>query len=193
MSVEEHKAFAPSPGAVRVSVVTASDSRTPATDQGGQLASELCRAAGFTVVGEAILPDEPARVAERVNKLVEGGIVDAILLTGGTGISRRDTTVEAVAALFHKLIPGYGEIFRALSFAEIGSAAMLSRAVAGTVGTVAVFTMPGSPAGVRLALEQLVIPELPHIVSELNRHGTRKAPVPVSLPAFPHGHRSPRG
>lgn len=151
-------------------MVTVSDTRTSKTDEGGRLVSDLCRAAGFTIIGEAILPDEPANVAEQVRKLVADGQVDAILLTGGTGISRRDTTVEAVSTLFHKTIDGYGELFRSLSYAAIGPAAMLSRAVAGTIGTVVVFVMPGSPAAVRLALEKLILPELGHVVAQLHRH-----------------------
>src|SRR5204863_3833902 len=98
-----------------------------------------------------------------------------ILLTGGTGLSRRDSTIEAVAQLFDKTIDGYGELFRSLSYAEIGAAAMLSRATAGTIDAVAVFTMPGSPAGVRLALEKLILPELGHVVAELRRHDGREA------------------
>ncbi len=176
MSATEHKAHAPAASAIRIGVVTVSDTRTPGTDEGGRLVSELCRGAGFHIVGEAILPDEPAQVAGQVSKLVSDGQVDAILLTGGTGISRRDTTVEAVAGLLHKTIDGYGELFRSLSYAAVGAAAMLSRATAGTIGTVAVFTMPGSPAAVRLALEKLILPELAHIVAELHRHGSGKSP-----------------
>jgi len=170
VSVEEHKAEAPQRGAIRVNVVTVSDTRTTVTDEGGRLVAELCRGAGFYVAGGAILPDEPRRIAEHVGQLAHGAQIDAILVTGGTGISRRDTTVEAVTPLFDKILPGYGELFRALSYAEIGAAAMLSRATAGTIGTVIVFTLPGSPAGVRLALEKLIIPELPHMVAQLHRH-----------------------
>jgi molybdenum cofactor biosynthesis protein B len=170
MSASEHKAFAPSPAAVRVGIVTVSDSRTTATNEGGRVAREICRAAGFQVADEVIEPDEPERVSARVRGWAASGRLEAILLTGGTGISRRDTTAEAVTGLFDKPIPGYGELFRWLSYSDIGAAAMLSRASAGTVGAVAVFTMPGSPAGVRLALDKLIVPELPHVVSELRRH-----------------------
>jgi molybdenum cofactor biosynthesis protein B len=170
VSVEEHKAEGPQPGRIRINVVTVSDTRTTITDEGGHLIGELCRAAGFYVAGGAILPDETQRLAEHVGSLARDAQVDAILVTGGTGISRRDTTVEALAPLFDKTLPGYGELFRALSFAEIGAAAMLSRATAGTIGTVIVFTLPGSPGGVRLALEKLIIPELPHMVAQLHRH-----------------------
>jgi molybdenum cofactor biosynthesis protein B len=171
VSVAEHKRHAPAARAVRVAVITVSDTRSEKTDEGGRLVRELCQGAGFSVVSEGLLRDEPADVTERVRALCAAGGVDAILLTGGTGLSRRDTTVEAVAALFDKTIDGYGELFRALSFAEIGAAAMLSRATAGTIGQVALFTMPGSPGGVRLALEKLILPELGHVVGELHRHG----------------------
>jgi len=113
--------------------------------------------------------------------VVERGEADAVLLTGGTGLARRDSTVEAVTALLDKRIDGYGELFRMLSFAEIGAAAMLSRAVAGTVGRVALFLMPGSPAGVRLAMERLILPELSHVVGELRRTGAHD-------PRGDHGH-----
>jgi molybdenum cofactor biosynthesis protein B len=170
VSVEEHKAEAPEPRVIRINIVTVSDTRTALTDEGGRLASDLCRAAGFVVAGGAIIPDEPARIGDHIGQLARDGQVDAILVTGGTGISRRDTTIEALAALFAKTLPGFGELFRALSYAEIGSAAMLSRATAGTIGNTIVFTLPGSPAGVRLALEKLIIPELPHMVAQLHRH-----------------------
>jgi molybdenum cofactor biosynthesis protein B len=169
VSVEQHKASAPAAETIRVNVVTVSDSRTPENDDGGRLAGELCRAAGFAVVGGAILPDDLTRVREHVGELARAAEVHAVLVTGGTGISPRDTTTEALVPLFDKTLPGFGELFRALSFAEIGPAAMLSRAAAGTIGQVVVFTLPGSPAGVRLALERLILPELPHIVSQLRR------------------------
>jgi molybdenum cofactor biosynthesis protein B len=170
VSVEEHRAEAPERGKIRVNVVTVSDTRTTATDEGGRLVAELCRSAGFYVAGGAILPDDPRRIAEHVGQLAHGAPLDAILVTGGTGIAQRDTTIEALTPLFEKTLPGYGELFRALSFAEIGAAAMLSRATAGTIGPVIVFTLPGSPGGVRLALEKLIIPELPHLVAQLHRH-----------------------
>lgn len=160
---------------MRLAIVTVSDTRTAETDVGGNLAAELCRGAGFTVRSQIILRDEPDEVSARVKSWAGSGDIDAVLLTGGTGLSRRDTTVEAVSRLFEKTIPGYGELFRALSFAEVGAAAMLSRANAGTVGSTVVFTMPGAPAGVRLALEKLILPELAHLVSQLqgSAHGAR--------------------
>jgi molybdenum cofactor biosynthesis protein B len=170
VSVEEHQAEAPDRGNIRVNVVTVSDTRTVLTDEGGRLAGDLCRGAGFYVAGGAILPDDVQRIADHVGVLAREAQVDAILVTGGTGISRRDVTIEALAPLFEKTLPGYGELFRALSYAEIGAAAMLSRATAGTIGTVIIFTLPGSPAGVRLALEKLILPQLPHLVAQLHKH-----------------------
>jgi molybdenum cofactor biosynthesis protein B len=169
VSVHEHKAAAPAPGAIRVNIITVSDTRTPATDEGGRLAIDLCNGGGFLVAGGAILPDDPARICDHVAALAKEGQVDVVIVTGGTGISRRDSTIEALAGLYEKTLPGFGELFRALSFAEIGTAAMLSRANAGTIGRVVVFTLPGSPAGVRLALERLILPELPHLVAQLSR------------------------
>lgn len=172
MSVAEHKRHAPSAHDIRVAVVTVSDSRTEATDQGGALLHDLATAAGFTVVSKVIVRDEPATVAAHVRSLTEpaqaGGPVQVILLTGGTGLSRRDTTVEALAATFDKTLDGFGELFRMLSYQELGAAAMLSRATAGSIGSTAVFLMPGSPAACRLAMEKLILPELTHIVGQLS-------------------------
>ena len=174
MGVDDHKAHAPAAAAVRVFIVTASDSRTPETNQGGQLVRQLAQAAGFAIAGETLLPDDRDAIRETLNGVLARREADAILLTGGTGLAERDNTVEAVAGLLEKRIDGYGELFRMLSFAEIGPAAMLSRAIAGTIGRVAVFAMPGSPAGVRLAMERLIVPELAHVVGELSRRGGHK-------------------
>ncbi len=173
MGVEDHRSHAPAAAAVRVFIVTASDSRTPETNQGGQLVRELAQAAGFSITGESLLPDDRDAIREALRGVVNQRAADAILLTGGTGLAERDNTVEAVASLLDKRIDGYGELFRMLSFAEIGPAAMLSRAIAGSVGRVAIFAMPGSPAGVRLAMERLILPELAHVVGELSRRGGR--------------------
>jgi molybdenum cofactor biosynthesis protein B len=169
MGADDHKAYAPTAASIRVFIVTASDSRTPDTNQGGRLVRELAEAAGFPIAGEALLPDEKDAIRAALTRILDERTTDAILLTGGTGIAPRDNTVEAVAGLLEKRIDGYGELFRMLSFAEIGPAAMLSRAIAGTVGPVALFAMPGSPAGVRLAMERLILPELAHVVGELHR------------------------
>jgi len=131
MSVAEHKALSPSPGGVRVALLTASDSRTSGDNEGGAVLRRLAVDAGFSVVEEALLREEPDALRARVEALAAGG-VDAVLVTGGTGLGPRDRTPEAVAPLFERRLEGFGELFRALSFAEIGPAAMLSRADAGS-------------------------------------------------------------
>jgi molybdenum cofactor biosynthesis protein B len=167
VSADEHKRQAPAAAEIKVAVTTVSDTRTEATDVGGRLVRELCDQAGITVASAAIVRDEPAVVASHVRALVAANQVHAVLLTGGTGIARRDTTVEALAALFDKTLDGFGELFRLLSFQEIGSAAMLSRATAGVMGGVLVFLMPGSPKAVALAMSRLILPELGHMVAQL--------------------------
>jgi molybdenum cofactor biosynthesis protein B len=167
MPADEHRARAPR--TVRVFVLTVSDTRTEATDTSGQAARELCAAAGHEVAGYRILRDEPAEVRALVQELCARGAVDAILVNGGTGLSRRDSTYEALVGLLDKRLDGFGELFRALSFREIGPAAMLSRATAGVCGGVVVFATPGSTPAVRLALEQLILPELGHVVAEVRR------------------------
>jgi molybdenum cofactor biosynthesis protein B len=169
MSVAEHKALSPTPSTLRVALLTASDSRTGADDEGGRVLRQLAAEAGFAVVGEALLREEPAALREHVAALAASGTVDAVLVTGGTGLAPRDRTPEAIGALFERRLDGFGELFRALSFAEIGPAAMLSRADAGVVGGVLVFLLPGSPAAVRLAMQRLIVPELAHAVGQLRR------------------------
>lgn len=172
MAVEEHKGFAPPPVTLRVAVVTASDSRTPENNEGGRLLATLSSDAGFAVAHDIILRENPAQIRDHLRLLIDGskaGKLDGVLITGGTGVAGRDSTIEALAPLLDKTLPGFGELFRMLSFAEIGAAAMLSRAMAGTAGAVALFAMPGSPAGVRLAMERLIVPELPHLVGQLRR------------------------
>jgi molybdenum cofactor biosynthesis protein B len=181
----DHRAYAPAPAAIRVFVVTASDSRTPETNQGGRLVKELAEAAGFSVVGEMLLQDDRDTIRGFISRLIAEKAADAILLTGGTGIAHRDATIEALAGLLEKRVDGYGELFRMLSFAEIGPAAMLSRAMAGTIGSVALFAMPGSPASVRLAMERLILPELAHVVGELTRRG---GSAPAGHGGHDHGH-----
>ena len=166
-SAQEHRQQAPA--SIACAVVTISDTRTEATDRSGTLIVEFLRAAGHAVVDRAIVPDEPSRIRPLLMQYGLRGDVDAVLLTGGTGISPRDRTFETVSELFTKPLPGYGELFRMLSYQEIGAAALLSRAVGGLVGSMAVLTMPGSTAAVRLAMEKLIIPELGHIVREATK------------------------
>jgi molybdenum cofactor biosynthesis protein B len=165
--VRAHRASAPS--SVACFVATSSESRTEANDEGGRLLREGLLGAGHRLVGYRIVPDDPSALRQLVEVDAPAASAQALLITGGTGLGPRDRTLEAVAPLFTRELPGFGEIFRALSFAEIGSAAMLSRAAAGTVGSLLVFTLPGSPAAVRLALERLILPELGHAIGLLQR------------------------
>jgi molybdenum cofactor biosynthesis protein B len=167
MGVGEHKQHAPKQ--VRVFVVTVSDTRTEETDTSGRAARDLVEAAGHVVAGYRVLKDEPAEVAALVRRIADERIADAVITSGGTGVSRRDSTYEAVAQLLDKRLDGFGELFRMLSYQEIGSAAMLSRAVAGLHRGVVVFATPGSTAAVKLALEKLILPELGHLAFEVNR------------------------
>jgi molybdenum cofactor biosynthesis protein B len=150
-------------------VITVSDTRTLANDTGGQGVIERLTAAGHELAAREIIPDEPQRMHGLLTALSKRDDIDAILLTGGTGLSSRDQTFETVSGLFTKALPGYGELFRMLSYQEIGPAAMLSRATGGLIGRTLVLTMPGSPAGVGLAMEKLIIPELPHLIREARR------------------------
>ena len=192
MSASEHRSFAPAAASIRVAVVSVSDTRTLDSDEGGALLQARAAAGGFAVVSRELVPDEPELLRARVTALVAGGAADVLLLTGGTGLAPRDGTVEAVEPLFDRKLPGYGELFRMLSFAEIGSAAMMSRATAGVIGQVAVFLTPGSPGGVALALDRLILPELAHLVGELRRSPHRAAPGSIgpdrSRAEGPHAH-----
>ena len=163
----EHKAHAPR--SVSCFVLTISDTKTPETDTSGVLIQELLRAGGHRIAGSAIVRDEPADVQRIVREQCADPAVQAVILTGGTGITSRDSTFEAVEALLDKRLPGFGELFHMLSYQEIGGAAMLSRAQAGVRAGRIVVSLPGSPDACRLALEKLLIPELGHLVREVNR------------------------
>ena len=167
MSSAEHRAT--SPASVRCYVITVSDTRTEETDTGGKAVSELLAAAGHMVVGRHIVRDEPAEVAALVALNADSDHVDVIITTGGTGITRRDSTFEAIDGLLEKRLPGFGELFRMLSYQEIGAAAMLSRACMGTCRGKIVVALPGSENAVRLALTRLLVPELGHLVNETRR------------------------
>lgn len=164
---DEHRRHAPR--TVGCAVVTISDTRTLETDVGGRAAVELLEAAGHRVVERRIVPDEPDVLRRLLVELAEQEGIEAVLLTGGTGLGRRDQTFETLSALLDKPLPGYGELLRMLSFQEIGPAAMLSRATGGLMGQTVVLSMPGAPAAVRLALEKLILPELGHLVREARR------------------------
>jgi molybdenum cofactor biosynthesis protein B len=188
VTVANHRNAAPAANDLRVAVITVSDTRTLQTDESGSLAQALTTKAGYHVTLRELLPDEPAQIAARVRALAGGGQVDAILLTGGTGVSARDGTVEALGPLLDRRLDGFGELFRMLSFAEVGAAAMLSRALGGTIGQVAVFALPGSPAAVQLALPRLILPELAHLIGQLKPRGSSDRGGERH-----HGHRHPPG
>ncbi|MEL6353163.1 MAG: MogA/MoaB family molybdenum cofactor biosynthesis protein [Cyanobacteria bacterium J06627_28] len=154
--------------AVDCAVLTVSDTRTPATDKSGQLMQTQLTAAGHWVCHYQILKDEPAQIAALVQQLVLRPDIKAILLNGGTGIAPRDTTYDAIVPLLTKELPGFGEIFRQLSYAEIGSRAIASRAIAGVIDTTLLFSVPGSTKAVALALETLILPELRHLTGLLS-------------------------
>jgi molybdenum cofactor biosynthesis protein B len=165
----EHKAQAPT--SVRCAILTVSDTRTEATDTGGKAISTLLIEAGHEVVAKRILRDEPMLVQQLILALIadEEARVQAIITTGGTGITSRDSTYEAVIALFEKQLDGFGELFRMLSYQEIGAAAMLSRACAGVLRKRIIVSLPGSEHAVRLAMSKLILPELGHLVREVSR------------------------
>ena len=153
-------------------VVTVSDTRTIETDVGGALAERLLMGAGHAVTCRYLVPDEPEAIREVIERelaRVGADAVDLVVTTGGTGIGPRDGTVEVVEALLDKTLDGFGELFRQLSYQQIGSAAMLSRAVGGLVGRAFVFALPGSPHAVELALKELILPELGHLLRERDR------------------------
>jgi molybdenum cofactor biosynthesis protein B len=169
MGHEEHRREAPR--TLRIFVVTASDTRGEAEDESGAWLHDAVTRAGHEVAGRRIVRDEPDAIRAALREAAGAG-ADAIVVNGGTGIAARDRTYEAVAGLLDKRIDGFGELFRMLSWHEIGSAAMLSRAVAGAWGGRAVFSVPGSIAAVRLAWEKLIGPELGHVVRELRKDRT---------------------
>jgi molybdenum cofactor biosynthesis protein B len=163
----QHRAYAPR--AVRCAVLTVSDSRTLADDSSGESIAAALTAAGHEIADRAIVKDDAGAIAAAVRRGIERDDVDAVIVTGGTGVSPRDVTPDAVLPLLDKLLHGFGELFRMLSFQEIGAAAILSRAVAGTAGRTAVYVMPGSRAAVKLGMERLILPELTHLIGQLRR------------------------
>ena len=168
MGVHEHKKQVPL--RLACAVVTVSDTRGPDEDRSGARIRELLANAGHEIAEYEILPDEPARVSARLREIAGRAEIQAVILNGGTGIAPRDNTYEAVVSVLDKRIDGFGELFRMLSYDDIGSAAMLSRAVAGALGAVSVFALPGSTAACELAMDRLILPELGHIAKLLG-HG----------------------
>ena len=155
---------------VHCMVVTISDSRTFETDEGGRYLVEALTQAGHRVSSRQIVADEVAAIRSLVLDAVESGTVDMLVLTGGTGVSVRDVTPDAVVPLLTKRLPGFGEIFRQVSYAEMGPSAILSRADAGVITRTLVYILPGAPEGVRLAMEKLILPTLPNAIGLLRRH-----------------------
>lgn len=163
--MESHRKDAPT--SVRCAVLTISDTRTPSTDTSGDAIADALIRAGHAVAKRQIVRDDPGAVRDWVRATASD--VPVIVTTGGTGLTSRDSTYEALVGLLHKRLDGFGELFRMLSYEQIGSAAMLSRACAGTIGSTAVFALPGATQAVELAMEKLILPEIGHIVRELQR------------------------
>lgn len=163
----EHKQHAP--GSVRCVVITVSDTRTTDTDTSGRAIVELLIGAGHTVVARSIVKDEPSDIRTAIERHLASLEVDVVITTGGTGITSRDTTFETVDTLLEKRLDGFGELFRMLSYQEIGAAAMMSRATAGLSARHILVALPGSQAAVRLAMEKLLLPELGHLVQQARK------------------------
>jgi molybdopterin adenylyltransferase len=166
-SVVEHKAAAPR--SIGCHVMTISDTRTEATDTSGRAIAELLEGAGHRIAGRLIVKDDPDLVRTAIERQFAHPEVQAIITTGGTGITSRDSTYEAISGMLHKRLDGFGELFRMISYEQIGAAAMLSRACAGVVSGRIVVSLPGSEAAVRLAMERLILPELGHLVQQASR------------------------
>lgn len=167
MSQLEHKAVAPP--SVTCFVLTVSDTRTPDTDSSGRAIRQLLESAGHRIAGSSIVPDESSLIIQAVRLEVLAAHTEVVIVTGGTGLTSRDSSFDAIDGLLEKRLDGFGELFRMLSYADIGPAAMLSRATAGTSGRTAIFLLPGSEKAVRLAMDKLILPELGHIVQQLSK------------------------
>ena len=157
----------PAKVAVNCAVITVSDTRSPETDRSGQMIEQLLLRVGHTVGAYSILKDEPEQIRTSLVALGERPDLDVVIFNGGTGIAPRDTTYDAIESLLEKTLPGFGELFRYLSYQEIGSRAIASRAIAGVYRSKLVFSLPGSTNAVKLAVEQLILPELAHLVGQL--------------------------
>jgi molybdenum cofactor biosynthesis protein B len=167
MSHLQHKAT--SPASVRCYVLTISDTRTPDNDTSGQAIAQLLESSGHQVADRAIVRDDPDAIRAMLREQLDTASAQVIITTGGTGITSRDSTYEVVGSLLEKRLDGFGELFRVLSYDEIGPAAMLSRACAGTARGKIIVSLPGSENAVRLAMNKLLLPELGHLVRELSR------------------------
>jgi molybdenum cofactor biosynthesis protein B len=167
MGVQDHREAAAGLTGLKAAVITISDSRTEATDESGRLLRELVQAAGHQVAAYRLIKNDPEAVQAAVRELA--GQVDFIITTGGTGMSPRDLTIESCRPLFTKELEGFGDLFRFLSYAEVGAAAILSRATAGSVGRAMVFCLPGSKAAVELAATKLILPEIRHLLAQVRK------------------------
>ena len=167
-SAEQHRSYAEQEGKIPVAIVTVSDSRTPESDTNYHYLKEVIGKAGHEVVGYAIVPDEPDQVETMLEQFAESE-ARMILFNGGTGLSQRDRTFDVLSRKLEKTLPGFGELFRMLSYEQVGAAAMLSRATAGVYKRTLIISTPGSPAAVQLAWEKLIAPELQHLAWELIR------------------------
>jgi len=167
MAHREHRLQAPRQ--VSVGLLTISDTRTEKTDLSGRLIRRRLIQAGHALAQYRIVPDDPARIRSVIRKWIREDAIEAMILTGGTGISPRDGTIEAVEKLLSRKLEGFGELFRFLSYRQVGSAAFLSRAVAGVCGGKPLFSLPGSEKAVRLAMDRLILPELGHLIQQLRK------------------------
>ncbi len=152
---------------INCAIITISDTRTAETDTGGQLANQLLSSAGHEVKFYQIVPDEPAQIIALLHQLANEGAIQAVILSGGTGITPRDRTYEALTGLLEKVLPGFGELFRSLSYAEIGSRTISSRSIAGTYRQMMIFALPGSRGAVELGITKIILPELSHLIKQL--------------------------
>jgi molybdenum cofactor biosynthesis protein B len=184
MSVNEHRSTAPK-RPVNAQVVVVSSTRTQHTDASGALIAELLEKEGHRVLEKHVVQDDAEQIRSLVRVLSGDDITEVVILTGGTGLSGKDLTPEALEPLVTRPIPGFGELFRWLSYQDVGAAAMLSRAFAAMCGRIVVFALPGSPNACRLALEKLVLPELAHVVRELTKEGPPPGAIVESKPAAP--------
>lgn len=163
----EHKSAAPV--SIGCTIITCSDTRTPESDVSGQLIRKLLEEQGHRVIGYQVIKDDPSYIQLQIALALDNPAVQAIILNGGTGVARRDSTFESVDAMLEKRLDGFGQLFRVLSYQEIGSAAIMTRATAGVVQGRVLFSIPGSEHAVRLAMEKLILPEMGHLVQQLTK------------------------
>ena len=168
-STEQHRQIAARQGPVKVAIITVSDTRTREKDSGGDLIADRIMSAGHEVVFRAIVKDEPAQISDLLDQITGETEARLMLFTGGTGIAPRDTTYDVIARKLEKTMPGFGELFRMLSYSEVGAAAMLSRATAGVYRGRVIMSMPGSPNAVQVAMDKLIMPEIQHLAWEVAR------------------------